>query len=310
MQMEKIISNIVFTMNRPLQLEAYLESLYQHMPQEKIQTYILYKVDLFEEQYEELFKQFPACTVIREKNFHNDFLRILDGIKTNYILFATDDVVYFDAVDFELIEKSFEKYSENIFGFSLRLSPGTIQEDKDQIYQANDTGEKIYNLNWKKGKSLAARYPFELNSTVYKADLVRKIIADVARERPLLQRFFKKGSLFTRSLGLFISAKDFMVWIHTFHDPNTLEGYCYRWCKNHQSRVPDCLYFQKLCASAIQVNQVTTSVNNPTDGSNEHTVEALNEKYKLGYRFDIEAIKSTKPNDTHVGQEYFKLVKR
>ena len=74
--------------------------------------------------------------------------------------------------------------------------------------------------------------------------------------------------------------------------------------------MPACLYFQKLCASAIQINRVNTTVSNPTDGSSEHTVEALNEKYKQGYRFDIGAIEKNKPMVTHVGREYFKLVKR
>ena len=46
----KMINNIVFTKNRPLQLDAYLEGLHRHFPLELIQTYILYKVELFEEE--------------------------------------------------------------------------------------------------------------------------------------------------------------------------------------------------------------------------------------------------------------------
>lgn len=38
-------------------------------------------------------------------------------------------------------------------------------------------------------------------------------------------------------------------------------------------------------------------------------VKALNEKYKQGYRLDIDAIERNKPKATHVGQKYFKLVK-
>ncbi len=49
--MLKSISNIVFTKNRPLQLDAYLTSLYRHAPEELIQTYVIYKVELFDEQY-------------------------------------------------------------------------------------------------------------------------------------------------------------------------------------------------------------------------------------------------------------------
>jgi len=54
--MQKMISNIVFTKNRPLQLEAYLESLYRYFPRELIQTYIIYKREIFEEEYQQLWE--------------------------------------------------------------------------------------------------------------------------------------------------------------------------------------------------------------------------------------------------------------
>ena len=57
--MQELITNIVFTKNRPLQLEAYLESLYRYFPAERIQTHIIYKPELFSEEYESLFKKYP-----------------------------------------------------------------------------------------------------------------------------------------------------------------------------------------------------------------------------------------------------------
>jgi len=51
-------------------------------------------------------------------------------------------------------------------------------------------------------------------------------------------------------------------------------------------------------------------VDNPVDGSTDHTVDVLNERYKRGYRLDIEAVEKRKPQATHVGREYFTLVKR
>ena len=93
--MNKMISNIVFTKNRPLQLEAYLESLYKYFPSDLIQTYVIYKVELFSEEYEQLFKKFGGCVVVKEWDFHSDFMRILDQIQTKYILFGIDDVVFF-----------------------------------------------------------------------------------------------------------------------------------------------------------------------------------------------------------------------
>lgn len=308
--MIKPVSNIVFSMNRPLQLEAYLESLYRHMPEDKIQTYIIYKSNLFNEQYNELFRRYPDCIVINEKNFHDDFVNLIGQVDSRYILFGTDDVVYYDSVDFGVIENTFGKFPKDIFGFSLRLSPLNLKEDSDQITKIDIGGETIYRLNWKKGRNRNARYPFELNTTVYKKELVAKIIKYVARKYPKLIKIFSKESLLVKILSSVTSLKDFLIAINTFHDPNTLEGFCYRWCRNHKLRVPSYLYFQKNCGSAIQVNRVNTTMENPVDGSNEHTVEVLNEKYIQGYRFDLDMIEKNKPVETHVGQDYFKLIKK
>lgn len=307
--MPQRISNIVFTKNRPLQLDAYLTSLYRHVPEELIQTYVIYKVELFDEQYSEIFRRFDRCVVIREKDFHDDFVNLIEQIDTKYVLFATDDVVYFDSVDFAVVEETFGRFADDIFGFTFKFGADSLDEREDVVSEADLAGETVYRLNWKRAADRHARYPFELNSTVYKSELVKEIVSHTAKERPLLKRVFARDSLVVRILKRIVSMKRFLLAISTFHDPNTLEGYCYKWCRGNKSKVPDNLYFQRLCASAIQVNIVNTSVDNPIDGGNEHTVEVLNERYIQGYRFDIEAIEKNKPGALSLGQKYFSLVK-
>lgn len=306
---KKIISNIIFSMNRPLQLEAYLESLHRHIPQELIRTYIIYKKDLFDEQYLEVFKRFEGCIVIREKDFHKDFVGLIEQIDTKYILFGTDDVIYYDSVSFDIIDRIFERFGDDIFGFTLRLCPQNLSPEDDKFSPLQVDGETIYRLSWKDAQTRNAKYPFELNSTIYRTSLVKKILGPVAKARPFLQKIFAKDSLIGGFLGSVMSMKHLLISISTFRDPNTLEGYCHKWCARHKSRLPSCLFFQKLCASAIQVNIVNTSVDNPTDGTDKQTVEVLNEKYKHGYRFDIKGIEKNKPKATHAGREYFSLTK-
>jgi hypothetical protein len=55
---------------------------------------------------------------------------------------------------------------------------------------------------------------------------------------------------------------------------------------------------------------VNTTTKDSFDGSKDYTVETLNEKYKQGYRLDIEAIEKNKPKQTHAGGEYFKLINK
>jgi hypothetical protein len=305
--MPKLVTNIVFTKNRPLQLHAYLESLYRHFSGEFIQTHIVYKAELFEREYALLFRAFPDCSVIREVDFHDDFLKLLDGVQTEYILFGTDDVVYYDSVNIKTIDETFRKFPNNILGFSLRLAPESLKESGDVITKCDIAGEYVYKINWKKTQNKTAGYPFELDGTVYKTKLVKKIVSNIAKERPLLKKIFRKNSRRVRFLKSIISMKDFLVLLETFHGPNTLEGYCCRWCKNHRSKLPHYFYFQKLCCSALQVNVVNTEVNNPIFGSCEHTVEALNEKYKQGYRLDVNFVAKNKPKQTHTGKSHFQL---
>ena len=304
-----MISNIVFTKNRPLQLEAYLESLYRHFPADRIQTYIIYKVELFSEQYEALFREYPDCIVVKEKDFHSDFLGILNKVDTKYILFGIDDVIYFDSVDIDIIEECFDDFPEDIFGFSLRFSPESLKETKDPINNMSIGRETVYNLNWRNGRTSTTRYPFELCATIYTTELVKKVIYASRNNNPLLEKLFAPGSPIINTMGKITSPRKILKSFGYFFSPNTLESWNCRWCQNNSDQLPASVYFQKLCASAIQVNMVNTTTKGSFDGSEDYTVEALNDKYKQGYRLDINAIVNNKPTHTHGGIEFFNLTR-
>ena len=303
-----MISNIVFTKNRPLQLEAYLESLYRYFPRELIQTYIIYKLEFFEEEYQQLFSKYADCIVIKENDFHGDFLKLLSQINTKFILFGVDDVVYFGSVDFEIIDETFNSFPEDTFGFSLRFSKEILEGD-DVIADVEVAGHKVHRVDWKQGQTPNSRYPFELCATVYKTELVKKIIAGTMNSNPLAKRLFCPSSAFMRAMNKVVSVRSTLKRFGYFFSPNTLESWNCRWAQNNSEQMPDYLYFQKICASAIQVNMVNTSTKNDFDSAAEYTVEALNESYKTGHRLDIDFISENKPIETHSGVEYFKLTR-
>jgi hypothetical protein len=308
--MEKLISNIVFTKNRPLQLEGYLRSLYRHNQHELIQTYILYKPELFDEEYQQLFRKNTNCIVIKESDFHNDFLKIIDQIDTKFILFGIDDVVYFDSISFEVIDKTFNLFSKDIFGFSLRFGKDYIEACGDPIEEMSVAGQTVYRLDWRKGRTSYSRYPFELCATIYRTSLVKNIINSAMNKNPLIKRLFAPSSVLIRSVAKVVSTRSTLKSFVYFFNPNTLESWNCRWCQNNSSQLPCFLYFQKLCASAIQANMVNTSTaNNAFVEREEYSVKALANKYRQGYRFDIDYIARNKPPKAHCGTEYFKLLK-
>lgn len=305
-----MISNIVFTKNRPLQLDAYLEGLFRHFSPELIQTHIIYKPELFEEEYQQLFQKYPNCIVIRESNFHNDFLKLLNQINTKYVLFGIDDVVYFDTVGFEIIDETFNRFGKDIFGFSLRLTAENVKNGSDTIGETIVAGQTVYSLNWTQGQTPSTRYPFELCATIYQTALVKRIINSTINNSPIIKKLFSPGSALIKVLAKVISTRPILKSFGYFYSPNTLESWNCRWCQHHSDQLPAFLHFQKPCASAIQVNTVNVTNRKTFDSSADYSVKTLAEKYKQGYRLDINSIARDKPTGTHSGWKHFKLTKR
>ena len=307
--MEKMITNIVFTKNRPLQLEGYLDSLYRYLPAKLIQTYILYKPELFKDEYKKVFSKYCECIIIEESNFYRDFLKIIDQANTKFTLFGIDDVVYFDTVGFEVINETFNIFSQNIFGFTLRFDINGTDISQDPVNQTMIVGQPVYSLNWTKGRTAKTCYPFELCATIYLTTLVKKVIYNTMSSNSLAKALLSPDSVLIKTLSTMISTRSILKTFGYFFSPNTLESWVCRWCQNHSGQLPGSLFFQKQCATAIQVNMVNTSAKDKEfGGDREYTVEVLADKYKHGYRLDIEQIARNKPSGTQSGPEYFKLI--
>jgi len=302
--MSKQITNIVFTKNRPLQLEGYLESLYRHFPQELLQTYIIYKPELFGEQYQQLFQKLPNCKVIEERDFSSDFLSVLKEVNTEYMLFGVDDVVYFDSVDFDLIDETFKQFPKDIFGFSLRHGPQNAKacEAAQKVFAGN---QKVYKMNWQAIKE----YPFEICATVYRTEFVKSIINNVQNNNPIIKKLFSPSSTFIKFLGKNKFKRKILKYFGYFYAPNPLESWNCRWCQNHASQLPAYLYYQKQCAAVIQINMVSTATVSKSENIADFSVESLAEKYKQGYRLDIDFIAANKPIGAFCGNLKFKLMK-
>ena len=223
--MDKMVSNIVFTKNRPLQLHAYLESLYKYFPSELIQTYIIYKVEFFAAEYELLFRKFPGLIVIKEKDFHSDFLKVLNQINTKYILFGIDDVVFFDSVDFDVIDKTFYEHNEDIFGFALRFSPEFLKDGDDIIVNIDVAGQEVHRLNWKNSQTAHTRYPFELCCTFYRTSLLWQILDGLLSTNVIAKKFFKPDSGFIRALSMIGSARSVLKRLAYFYCPMFLANF-------------------------------------------------------------------------------------
>jgi hypothetical protein len=168
-------------------------------------------------------------------------------------------------------------------------------------------GAPVYRLNWKEGRTPHTRYPFELGCTFYRTDLVRRILRSSMSSSRLAARLFLPPSPLMRVLEPLGLRRSVLKRLGYFFSPNTLESWPCRWCREHEDALPAYTYFQKICAAAIQVNMVNASNRNEPWGTDEHTVEALNEKYRQGYVLDIEHVAAAKPTAPSCGREFFRL---
>jgi len=306
---KKQISHIVFTRNRPLQLHGYLESLYRNIPASLVCTRILWKEEKFTEEYRHVFAAFPHAEVIKEREFYHDCMRLIAQADAPYLLFGVDDVVFFDSVDWPVIEESFSVFGSELFGFSLRLDPQQLKPDNQagNLNEKRIAGQTVFTVDWTQGQTPNSRYPFELCATIYRTGDVQRIVRSVQCVVPLIFRLFAPGGPLSGAAEAIVGRRKLLKWLGYIFSPNTLESWTCKRIQRQPNSVGRLLALQKICASAIQVNLVNTSTINTFDLTADFTVESLAEKYRMGSRIDLEQLAANKPIHTHTDGKYFYL---
>ena len=89
---------IIFSKDRPLQLDCLLRSIYYHCDIFEVMT-VLYTTK-YKESYERLNKQYYGVVFKEEKNFKEDFLNILRDNHT--CIFVDDDIVFREVSPFDV----------------------------------------------------------------------------------------------------------------------------------------------------------------------------------------------------------------
>lgn len=116
---------VVFSFNRPLQLYAFLESVYKYCKGIG-EIHVIYRTDTdkFKQGYTILKEIFPHVQYHEQGiNPRQDFkpltLRAAFESSASYIMFAVDDIVVKDKIDISACIEAVEKY--NAYGFYFRL---------------------------------------------------------------------------------------------------------------------------------------------------------------------------------------------
>lgn len=171
------ISVICFSKDRPMQLEAYLNSLFR-MCAEPLPVTVLYTCrPHFHAAYSKLKSQFRQVDFIRETDFKEQVLAYLRQVESPLFMFGCDDVIFKRRWDPGEISKTFQ-ILPRLLAFSLRLGREiTYSHPADRIMSAPHFLESDPFLVWRwPAGQLDWGYPWELDCTIYAVQFVRSIL--------------------------------------------------------------------------------------------------------------------------------------
>jgi hypothetical protein len=166
------LSIIVFSKDRPLQLQGYLESLLHFSDISLNNIFVIYK-DSNIISYDKIVTDFKNINWIKEGNFFDDLQNVIIGSST-FLMFGCDDVIFKAEINLTQALEKLESSNE-IFGFSLRLGMN-IKPYNDQAVLS----ESFITWNWKNSKLDSWNYPWELDSTIYRKADVQEILAKLS----------------------------------------------------------------------------------------------------------------------------------
>ena len=180
------ISGIVFSMDRPIQLFALLESYYKYCS-DPVPLKILYKSNNNEylDGYKEIIQYYEKRNIsfIKEISFRNDLIRILKDISSKYLFFLVDDNIFkepFSHSDF----LSFPKKENYIF--SLRHGKNLNYCYTKDLKQPLPVFNKIHNfLSWDLNKSeIDWKYAFSVDGHIYQTREVLEMTNHISFKAP------------------------------------------------------------------------------------------------------------------------------
>jgi len=168
-----MIDSIVFSKNRPAQLELFLRTFSKYT-NNMFRLNILYDCDtIYNNSYQILIKEYYNFNWIKQNNFKQD---LLNNIKEKYCCFFVDDDVWINNLTENL------ELDNNTVCISLRMHPNI-----SYCYSANfNTGKNIIQNNkWEwKGKSGDWGYPMSLDGHVFMSEDILPILNKLNYNNP------------------------------------------------------------------------------------------------------------------------------
>lgn len=248
---------IVFTKDRPLQLDATLSSLAKRCDDLGVaEVHVIEKSSSprYAAGYRVVAAQHPNIRFRQESDFKADLLAVLSGAR--YVMFVVDDTLFVGRLSLMAAVGALEGVPQ-LLGFSYRLGRNTTYcytQDEPQRLPAFETlSEGLLCFPWP-GAPFDFGYPLELSSSIYRTtDLV-----------PLIEE-----------LG--------------FHNPNSLEAGLAALARTFSDTRGLLGCYAESVAFSVPANMVQAVWKNRVGRKPELALGELQERFDRGERIDIDA---------------------
>jgi hypothetical protein len=259
---------IVFSKNRPLQLDGYIRSLQWALNgKTDLDMSVLYTCDdAYQDAYHEIIQANPWVNFVRQGDFHTNLLSLFND--SEFTCFGSDDVVFNGSINLGKIEDVMRRKLS--FGFSLRLGKNISRSmfSGPMCQPENFDGSEI--LTWELGQASAQGdfgYSWELSGTVYPSGVALAVIEELKSPSPSLLEANGGG----------------------------------RWSKWTDKKLMSCFAKSKLIVATVNV--VQTDFPNPVIGKPVST-QFLLDAWNCGLRLDLTRYRSVQNDCIHVGDLY------
>jgi len=262
----KDIVTVVFSYNRPLQLDLLLKSLKLHCENyDDLDINVLYKADTVGiiSDYKQCSMENGYAKFIEESNFQYDLGMIFSDYK--YVMFLTDDSIFTTGFNTNDATNLFES-NEKVLGFSLRLGQSLdycYSLSKPQSVPTHAVDENIMLWDWREAES-DWNYPLEVSSSIYRMSTIYRVQDGCA-----------------------------------FENPNFLEFFMDQYKKTLVERCPMMACYKTPVAFSAPINKVSKGNNNNQGEKEENSIKILLEKYEDGMRINPEKFIGYKTHAVH-----------
>lgn len=258
---------VIFSKDRPLQLDAALRSLKANAPDiGTAEIRVLYAASrpAFSSLYRVLAGEHPDVRLWRESEFRTDLIDLVRD--THHVLFLVDDTLIVRPFSAMRAVQALED-DESTLGISLRLGCNTTYcytlDKAQRLPDFEEVGSDLLRFDWTSAE-FDFGYPLELSSSIYRT-------CDVL---PLLTSL-------------------------EYWNPNTLESELAQRASTFSAERPRLGCFTQSVAFSVPANMVQTAWTNRIDGNPGLSADALAERYLRGERLDVDRFRGFVPSAAH-----------